>query len=97
MRKNPTLLAVAGFLLAPPLVQAQVSEADLAALRLLSVPVTALPPIALPMPASRNHNYFIGRLQAGERKGPGREAMPAIAGGIDLQYRGGSVIAATVG
>ena len=97
MRKSLTLLAVACFALAPSVVQAQASDADLAALRLLSVPVTALPPIALPMPASRNHSYFIGRLQTGVRKGPGGEAMPAIAGGIDFQYRGGSVIGATVG
>ena len=97
MRKTLTVFAVAGFALAPSLTHAQMSDADLAALRLLSVPVTALPPIALPMPASRNHNYFIGRLQAGVRKGPGGEAMPAVAGGIDFQYRGGSVIGATVG
>ena len=97
MRTTLTLLAVAGFVFAPTLVHAQASDAELAALRLLSVPVTALPPIALPMPASRNHSYFIGRLQAGVRKGPGGEAMPAIAGGIDFQYRGGSVIGATVG
>lgn len=97
MRRIRALVSVAGVALLPSLAQAQASDGDLAALRLLSVPVTALPPISLPMPASRDHSYFIGRLQTGVRKGPGGEAMPAIAGGIDFQYRGGSVIGATVG
>lgn len=97
MRIILTVVGVAGFALTPSLMHAQVSDGDLAALRLVSVPATALPPIALPMPASRNHSYFIGRLQTGYRKGPGGEAIPAIAGGIDFQYRGGSVIGATVG
>lgn len=78
-------------------VQAQATDAELKLLRLLSVPVTALPPISLPMPASRNHNYWIARLQAGVRKGPSGDQLPAVAAGIDLQYRGGSILGVTAG
>lgn len=73
------------------------TDRELATLRLLGVPVTALGPVSLPMPASRNHNYFIGRLQTGYREGPSGDKMPAIAGGIDFQYRGGSIIGVTAG
>jgi hypothetical protein len=98
MRRHAIIFAAAAaILVAPSAGGAQATDAELALIRLLSVPATALPPISLPMPASRNHNYFIGRLQTGVRKGPGGETMPAIAGGIDFQYRGGSVIGATVG
>ena len=82
---------------AQPLEARDVTDSELAVLRLLGVPNTALPPVSLPMPASRNHNYFIGRLQAGYRKGPSGDAMPAFAGGIDFQYRGGSTIGVTGG
>ena len=81
----------------PALVQAQATDAELATLRLLGVPNTALPPVSLPMPASRNHNYYIGRFQTGYRKGPSGNAMPSLAAGIDLQYRGGSTIGITGG
>ena len=97
-------IAAAGcVMILPALSAAQVTggpeptEAELATLRLLSVPITALPPISLPIPASRNHNYFTGRFQVGYRKGPGGEAMPAFAGGLDFQYRGGSTIGITGG
>src|SRR5215207_2840437 len=60
----------------PAIVQAQATDAELATLRLLGVPNTALPPVSLPMPASRNHNYYIGRFQTGYRKGPSGNAMP---------------------
>jgi hypothetical protein len=66
-------------------------------LLLESTPIGALPPIALPMPASRNHNYWGFRLQTGRREGPGDEGIPAVAGGIDFQYRGGSIIGITGG
>ena len=81
----------------PAFAHAQATDAELATLRLLGVPNTALPPVSLPMPASRNHNYYIGRLQTGYRKGPSGEAMPSFAAGIDLQYRGGSTIGITGG
>ena len=57
MRRVLTVVGFAGFALTPSLMHAQVSDGDLAALRLVSVPATALPPISLPMPASRNHSY----------------------------------------
>ena len=52
--------------------------------RLLSVPLGALPPLAMLMPASRNHNYWVGRLQAGTQLGPSG-GLAAVGGGIDLQ------------
>jgi hypothetical protein len=88
---------IAAMLLAPSVAFSQASDAELALLRLLSVPNTALPPVSLPMPASRNHNYFIWRFQTGYRKGPSGDRMPAFAGGIDFQYRGGSTIGFTGG
>ncbi len=81
----------------PIAARGQATDEELARLRLLGVPMTALGPISLPMPASRNHNYFIGRLQSGFRKGPSGDRMPAVAAGIDLQYRGGSVFGVTGG
>jgi hypothetical protein len=97
MKRLLAFFALAAAGLVPSLAGAQASDANLSVLRLLSVPVTALPPIALPMPASRNHSYWIGRLQTGMRRGPGGDAIPAIGGGVDFQYRGGSIIGATVG
>jgi hypothetical protein len=81
----------------PAIARSQAPDAELELLRLLSVPITALPPVSLPMPASRNHNYFIGRFQAGYREGPGGRAMPAFAGGVDFQYQGGSIVGITAG
>lgn len=65
--------------------------------RLLAVPIGALPPVAMLMPASRNHNYWVGRVQAGtnwDRKGTD---LNAVAGSVDLQWRGGSAIGVTAG
>ncbi|MGH7475296.1 MAG: hypothetical protein ACRELD_03320 [Longimicrobiales bacterium] len=64
---------------------------------LQATPIGALPPMAMPMPASRNHTYWGLRLQAGQvgaRTGPD---LSAIAGGVDLQWRGGSVFGITGG
>ena len=97
MISRSKILCAAVILIAPVAGRAQTTDADLSALRLLGVPVTALPPISLSMPASRNHNYIIGKLQAGLRKGPSGDAMPSFAAGLDLQYRGGSVIGLTGG
>jgi len=66
-------------------------------LLLLATPVGALPPIALPMPASRNHNYWGVRLQVGDREATSESHLPAFAAGLDLQYRGGSIIGITGG
>ncbi len=77
---------------------AQASEDDLQRLRLEATPIGALPPLALPMPASRNHNYWGARVQAGyrrERRGP--DDLLAFAGGVDYQYRGGSTFGVTAG
>lgn len=84
-------------ILAPVCAHSQVTDRDLELLRLFATPIGALPPIALPMPASRNNNYWIGRLQSGYRKGPGGSSMPAAAAGLDFQYRGGSILGVTGG
>jgi len=90
-------VALGAVAVTPAILHAQATESEIALLRLLGVPGTALPPVSLPMPASRNHNYFSGRFQVGYRKGPSGDAMPAFAGGIDFQYRGGSTIGVTGG
>lgn len=97
MKFSMRLVAAAGIIALPQIAGAQATDADIALLRLVGVPNTALPPVSLPMPASRNHSYLIGRFQAGYREGPSGHAMPAFAGGIDLQYRGGSVLGITGG
>lgn len=84
-------------LIAPMSVSAQTSDENLELLRLLATPIGALPPIALPMPASRSHNYWIGRLQFGDREGPSGSRMPAAAAGLDFQYLGGSIAGVTAG
>lgn len=77
--------------------QTQISDNELQILRLESTPIGALPPIALPMPASRNHSYWGARLQGGYRSSRDGDDLGALAGGIDFQYRGGSVIGVTGG
>jgi hypothetical protein len=62
-----------------------------------ATPIGALPPVALPMPASRDQNYWGLRLQAGNRRQRGPEDLLAIAGGIDYQVRGGSIFGITGG
>ncbi len=62
-----------------------------------ATPVGALPPIALPMPASRNHHYWGFRLQSGRRTGSGGVNLNAVALGVDLQYKGGSTFGLTAG
>lgn len=92
------VLVLAFALFAPVRAHAQASDDDLQRLRLEATPIGALPPIALQMPASRNHNYWSGRLQAGyrrERRGP--DDLLAVAGGVDYQYRGGSTFGVTGG
>jgi hypothetical protein len=83
-------------LAAPTSVAAQLTGTG----RLLSAeatPIGALPPLAMPMPASRNHNYWGLRLQAGHRIGRDGDDVLSLAGGLDLQWRGGSIFGATVG
>lgn len=81
----------------PVSAQSAASERDIQLLRLMGTPIGALSPIALPMPASRNHNYFIGRFQTGQRRSSGGTNLAAAAVGVDLQYRGGSIYGLTAG
>jgi len=99
MRTHTILLSTLGFVCAPIFAGAQtdITHAQQEILLLEATPVGALPPIALPMPASRNHSYWGFRLQAGDRESPGESGLPAFGGGIDFQYRGGSVIGITGG
>ena len=63
-----------------------------------ATPLGALPPMPLPMPASRDQSYWGLRLQVGqrnERKGP--EDLFAVAVGVDYQLRGGSIYGLTGG
>ena len=64
--------------------------------RLLGTPIGALPPVAILMPASRNHNYLVARVQGGRLTGSAGD-RDAIGGGVDIQWRGGSSFGATVG
>lgn len=65
--------------------------------RLLAVPLGALPPMGMLMPASRNHNYWVGRLQAGVQRDNISGNLSAVAAGVDLQWLGGSTIGITGG
>ncbi len=78
-----------------PAIQAQGREIHI--LSVQSTPIGALPPIALPMPASRNHHYWGFRLQTGHRSGSGGADLNAFAAGLDLQYKGGSTFGVTAG
>lgn len=62
-----------------------------------ATPIGALPPIALPMPASRDDSYWGVRLQVGQRRERGLEDLLAVAAGIDYQFRGGSIFGLTGG
>jgi len=77
--------------------QSELSDREVQILRLLSTPFGALPPISLPMAASRNHNYWQARFQGGYRTGPNDENLSSVGGGVDLQYRGGSIFGLTAG
>jgi hypothetical protein len=62
-----------------------------------ATPIGALPPVALPMPASRDQSYFGLRLQTGSRMQRGPEDLLAIALGVDYQVSGGSIFGVTGG
>jgi hypothetical protein len=83
-------------ILGPELAQAQGGQA-LPLLASEATPIGALPPIALPMPASRDDNYWGVRLQVGQRRERGPEDLLAVAGGVDYQVRGGSIFGVTGG
>jgi len=63
-----------------------------------ATPIGALPPMPLPMPASRDKNYWGLHLQWGQRnERAGPENLVAVGGGVDYQLRGGSVFGFTGG
>ena len=93
-------MAVGTAIISSSLIDAARVEGQGREIHILSVqatPIGALPPIALPMPASRNHHYWGFRLQGGRRGGSGEANLRAIAGGVDLQYKGGSTLGFTAG
>lgn len=65
--------------------------------RLLATPIGGLPPVAMPMPASRGRNYWGLRLQAGNHRRNDLPDMQSVAAGLDLQWQGGSVVGLTAG
>jgi len=73
------------------------SPGELHLRRLLAVPIGALPPVAMLMPASRNHNYWVARVQGGTLLDERGAGLSAVAGSIDLQWRGGSAFGLTAG
>jgi hypothetical protein len=95
-RAHVGVLLFAGVLFGPSLAQAQTAQM-LPVLASEATPIGALPPIALPMPASRDASYWGVRLQVGHRRERGPEDLLAIAGGIDYQVRGGSILGVTGG
>jgi hypothetical protein len=73
------------------------SAGDVHLRRLLAVPLGALPPMGMLMLASRDHNYWVGRLQAGTQLESSVGDHTAFGGGLDFQWRGGSVFGLTAG
>ncbi|HVF40354.1 MAG TPA: hypothetical protein VM939_10670 [Gemmatimonadaceae bacterium] len=95
-----SLAAVAVIILGVPLTQLQgqaASPTQIQVMRLEATPLGALPPLPLAMPASRNNNYWGGRFQIGRRRGADGDNLDAFGGGIDFQFRGGSVYGVTAG
>ena len=92
---RPLLVAAALSSLALPAPAQSASEMHLR--RLLSVPLGALPPMGMLMPASRNHSYWVYRLQAGSQWDNVTGDLAALAGGLDFQWRGGSTFGLTAG
>jgi len=89
------LIAIA--LVLPGLTSAQTVE-PLPILTEEATPIGALPPMPLPMPASRDQNYWGLRLQYGQRnERGGPEDLFAVVGGVDYQLRGGSIFGLTGG
>jgi hypothetical protein len=98
MRAIAAVAAVAAWTaVAPRPAIAQDGAAPGRAHSIAATPIGALPPSAMPMPASRNHNYWGGRVQWGVRRGGDEPDQQTAAAGIDLQWRGGSVFGVTAG
>lgn len=101
-RSAPTLLVAGAAVitacgLAPERARAQTPSGELPLQPFEATPVGALPPMSLPMPASRNHNYWGFRLQFGQRRNRDGVDLLALAGGVDFQWQGGSVFGLTAG
>ena len=92
---NARLPLLALLMLARPVAAQTAGELHLR--RLLSLPIGALPPAAMLMPASRNHNYWVGRVQAGTQWDNFVGDLATAAVGVDLQWRGGSSFGLTAG
>ena len=91
-------LLLIGFLLALPRIGEAQTVPPLPIATEEATPVGAIPPMPLPMPASRDQSYWGLRLQVGqrnERRGP--ENLIAVAAGVDYQLRGGSIYGLTAG
>jgi hypothetical protein len=91
-----TGMALGLMLVASP-VHAQLEPGELHLRRLLSTPIGGLPPVAMPMPASRDRSYWAYRLQAGRHRRSNTPDVRATAAGIDFQLQGGSVFGVTAG
>lgn len=96
VRLGGFFLAAVGALSGPGVAAGQTPTA-LPILAAEATPIGALPPVALPMPASRDNSYWGTRLQVGQRRERGEEDLLAVAGGIDYQFRGGSIFGVTAG
>lgn len=90
------LILFAGAVSGPSPVRAQTAQ-QLPVLTAEATPIGALPPIALPMPASRDNSYWGLRLQTGQRRERGPEDLFAVAVGVDYQVAGGSIFGVTGG
>ena len=95
MNRNSRFLALLGMTVCAVPVAAQ-TDGQLHLMRLHALPIGALPPVAILMPASRNQNYLVGRVQAGRLLGTVGD-RDAIGAGVDLQWRGGSSFGLTAG
>ena len=95
-RRRLGLLLFAAALSGPRFLRSQTLQ-SLPVMSVEATPIGALPPIALPMPASRDNSYWGLRLQSGQRRERGQEDLLAIAAGVDYQVSGGSIFGVTGG
>jgi hypothetical protein len=94
---NAARLLLVAVLVAPSVVRAQAAQ-PLPVATEEATPIGALPPMPLPMPASRDQNYWGFRIQYGQRnERAGPEDLFAVAAGVDYQLRGGSIFGLTGG
>ena len=92
--RHALALAIAMLVLAAP---ARAQSGDDHLRRLMAVPLGALPPLGMLMLASRDHNYWVGRIQGGAQIESSVGDHSAFGAGVDLQWRGGSVFGLTAG